>query len=141
MSVEVAGVQLDARAVSGSGSSGVGEGVHLDALGEQPLGEVAAVLAADPGDEGAGVTAHQPCCAASRSASTIIATSSGKDDLGLPAEHVAGLAGVADQRSTSAGRMKRSSWRTYGAQSSMPTWAKAASRKSRIEWVSPVATT
>ena len=35
------------------------ERVHLDALGEQPLGQVAAVLAADAGDQG---TRHGAQC-------------------------------------------------------------------------------
>ena len=43
--------------------------------------------------------------------------------------------------STSAGRMKRGSLSTSGSQSSMPAAAKAASSRSRMVWVSPVAIT
>ena len=43
--------------------------------------------------------------------------------------------------STSAGRKNRGSWTTCCSQSSMLTWRKARSRKSRMECVSPVATT
>ena len=84
-------------------SLGVHQPVHLDALGEQPLGEVAAVLPGDAGDEAA--HGHRPSTA--RCCGQVVVDHHrdqlGNADRGLPAEH--GRAPWSRRRS--AGRPRR----------------------------------
>ena len=110
----VAGVQGDAGPL-GDRLVGMHQRVHLEPLGHQPLGEIAAVLAADAGDQRPHhrLSRHfHPCRAAARSASTISATSSGNVTLGFQPSTSRALLASPMRVSTSAGRMKRGFWRT-----------------------------
>ena len=94
------------RAVLGRPIGGQRECVHLQAVGDQPLGEIAPVLTAYPGDEG---SRHHPAFWAATSASTIMATSSSKLTFGSQPSTRRALDASPISWSTSAGRMKRSS--------------------------------
>ncbi len=107
---DVARVEHDVgRAVLGRTVGAQHERVHLQPVRDQAVGEVAAVLTRYARDER---PLHQPAFWASTSASTIIATSSAKLIRGAHPSAALALEASPMSWSTSAGRMKRSSWRT-----------------------------